>query len=58
MKYLAEIMEDKQSLLFKENKVLFAFNNEQFKKSGIKFSDPCGWENYKKKIYNKTKGIK
>ena len=28
-------MEDQQSLLFKENKVFFAFNNEQFKKSMI-----------------------
>ena len=27
--------------------------NEQFKKSGLKFSSPCGFENYKKKIYNK-----
>ena len=31
MKYLSEIMEHKQSKLFKEKKVFFAFSNEQFK---------------------------
>ena len=31
MKYLADIMEERQSKLFKNYKVFFAFNNEQFK---------------------------
>ncbi len=31
MKYLSEIMEKKQSDLFKKNKVFFAFGNKQFK---------------------------
>ena len=31
MKYLSEIMEHRQSKLFKEKKVFFAFSNEQFK---------------------------
>ena len=32
MKYLSEIMEKRQSELFKNKKVFFAFSNDQFKK--------------------------
>ena len=35
MKYLSEIMEEKQTELFNKYNVFFAFNNEQFKE-GLK----------------------